>query len=65
MSRFLVKYRKGIFALMAVLVAACALMVPRISINTDMTQYMETMTATAVRNNLFILCVISLLHVTK
>lgn len=40
MSRFLVKYRKGIFALMVVLVAACALLVPRININTDMTKYM-------------------------
>ena len=40
MSRFLVKYRKGLFALMAVLVVVCALMVPHININTDMTRYM-------------------------
>ena len=40
MSHFLVKYRKWLFALMAVLVVACALMVPSININTDMTQYM-------------------------
>ena len=40
MSRFLVKYRKGIFALMTILVVACVLMIPRITINTDMTKYM-------------------------
>ena len=40
MSRFLVKYRKGIFALMAILVVAFALMIPTININTDMTQYL-------------------------
>ena len=40
MSRFLVKYRKWLFALMAALVVACALLVPQININTDMTRYM-------------------------
>ena len=40
MSRFLVKYRKGIFALMTILVVASALMIPSININTDMTQYL-------------------------
>ena len=40
MSHFLVKYRKWLFALMAILVVVCALMVPRININTDMTVYL-------------------------
>ena len=40
MSRLLVKYRKGFFALMTVLALAGALMVPHICIVTDMTQYL-------------------------
>ena len=40
MSRFLVKYRKFIFALMAILVVLSALAIPQININTDMTKYL-------------------------
>ncbi len=40
MPRFLVKYRKVLFALMTVLAITAALAVPHISINTDMTRYM-------------------------
>ena len=40
MSRFLVKYRKAIFALMATLVVFSVLAIPYIDINTDMTRYM-------------------------
>ena len=40
MSRFLVKYRKLIFASMAILVVLSVLAIPRININTDMTRYM-------------------------
>lgn len=40
MSRFLVKYRKVIFILMAILVALSALAIPHININTDMTRYL-------------------------
>jgi len=40
MSRFLVKYRKGIFILMTILVVASALLIPSININSDMTKYL-------------------------
>ena len=40
MSRFLVKYRIWIFALMVILVALSALAIPHINVNTDMTKYM-------------------------
>ena len=40
MSRFLVKYRKWLFALMTALAVAAALLVPQININTDMTRYL-------------------------
>ena len=40
MPRFLVKYRKVLFALMTVLAITAALAVPHININTDMTRYM-------------------------
>ena len=40
MSRFLVKYRKFIFALMAILMVFSALAIPQININTDMTKYL-------------------------
>ncbi len=40
MSRFLVKYRKGIFALMTILVMASVLLIPRLNIITDMTKFL-------------------------
>ena len=40
MSRFLVKYRKGIFALMTILVVASVLLIPRLNIITDMTKFL-------------------------
>ena len=40
MSHFLVKYRKVLFALMTVLAVVCALMIPSIHINSDMTRYL-------------------------
>ena len=39
-SHFLVKYRKGIFALMVILVVACVLLIPHIHLNSDMTRYL-------------------------
>ena len=40
MSRFLVKYRKGFFALMTILVMASVLLIPRLNIITDMTKFL-------------------------
>ena len=40
MSRFLVKYRKVLFAIMTVLAIACGLAIPKINVNTDMTKYL-------------------------
>ena len=40
MSRFLVKYRKAIFALMATLVVFSVLAIPYIRVNSDMTRYL-------------------------
>ena len=40
MSRFLVKYRKVIFVLMAILVVFSVLAIPHINVNTDMTRYL-------------------------
>lgn len=40
MSRFLVKYRKAIFALMTILVVLSSMAVPHINVITDMTRYL-------------------------
>lgn len=40
LSRWLVKYRKALFITMTVLAIVCALAVPSININTDMTRYL-------------------------